>query len=510
MTTSTVSRKLFTGSAFLTLNFIAQTVVVFFLMPFVVKTLGDRLFGLWSLINAVIGYYGLLDFGLTMTVNRFMAKSIGADDKEESNDIFNTAFFVYSGIGIVVLLITIILFILTPHLAKDPTDSSLFSNIILIMGIAIAVEFPLKVYGGALNAKLRYDILSIIQMLTLALQTVLTVLVLVQGFRLLALIWITVISSALSRILTIYYTRKIMPHLRLQFNRLKARNTKMLFFYSSFAFISKLADELKVNVDVPVITAYLGLAVVTHYKIASTMVVYFRALVVSILGIFLPLFSQQYGSGDFEALKKSFFFCSRLGVCIAGFIGFGLVAWGYPFIQRWMGPQYLDAYPILVILTVACAVDMAQAASPAYLFATSNHRYFSLYSVAEGIFNVLLSLFLVKTYGMMGVALGTLIPLLAVKLVIQPLHVSRVMSISYFEYAKTMMKTVFRVLLSLVIPTLISVIFVVPDYRKLFLTAILTTFAYAFGIWLLEFSGNEKKMLLYAIAPRLNNEKATQ
>jgi O-antigen/teichoic acid export membrane protein len=502
MTTSTVSRRLFTGSAFQTLNYVAQVAVVFFLMPFIVRSLGDRLYGLWSLVGAVIGYYGLLDFGLSMTVNRFMAKSIGADDREESNDIFNAAFFVFFGIGIVVLLATGILFVLATTLFKDPSDASLFSKVILIVGVNMAIDFPLRVYGGALGAKLRYDIVSLIQMLTLAVRTALTVLVLVLGYGLLALVWVTVLSSALSKILSVYYSKKNMPHLRLQFSRWKARKAKMLFSYSSFAFLSKLSDELRFNIDVVVITAFLGLATVTHYKIASTMALYFRTLVMSMLGIFLPLFSQQHGAGDYEALKKSFFFCSKLAICISGFIGFGFVVWGRPFIQRWMGPEYLDAYPVLVVLTVACAVDMAQAASPAYLFATSNHRLFSFYGMAEGIFNVLLSLVLVKPYGMMGVALGTLVPLLAVKLVIQPLHVCKILSISYAEYAKTMMMTLLRVSVALIIPTLVSVAFVAPDYRNLFLISASSVGAYTLVIWLIELTRNEKKMLLRAAAPR--------
>ncbi len=502
MTNSNLSRRLFTGSAMQSLTFVAQAVVAFFMMPFIVGSLGDSLYGLWSLVGVVIGYYGLLDFGLSLTVNRFIAKAIGADDREESNDIFNIAIILFLGVGFVVLFATVSLFLLAPYMFKDPTDASLFSKVILIVGCNLAIEFPLRVYGGVLGAKLRYDIISLIQLLTLAVRTALIVLVLVLGYGLLALVWVTVLSSAFSKILPVYYAKKHMPHLRLQFSRWNADKAKMLFSYSSFAFLSKMSDELKYNLDIVVITAYLGLASVTHYKIASILVYYFRQLVVAILGIFAPLFSQLHGAGDHEALKKSFFFCSKLAICISGFIGFGFVAWGRPFIQRWMGPEYLDAYPVLVVLTVACAVEIAQAASPAYLFATSNHRLYSFYGVAEGIVNIILSLYLVKAYGMMGVALGTLVPLLAVKLIIQPLHVCRVMSIRYAEYAKRMLKTLFRVLVALVIPTLISFAFVVSDYLHLVIISTLSLGAYVLVIWLIELSKNEKETLMHAVAPR--------
>ena len=505
---SKVSKTLFKGSAFQTLSFFAQVIVVFFLMPFIVKTLGDRLYGLWTLVGAVIGYYGLLDFGMSLTVNRHIAAAIGADDKEESNYIFNSAFFLFSGIGIIALLVTVLLTILTPYLFENPSDASLFAKVILVVGVYLAIEFPVRVYQGALAAKMRYDIIANIQMLTLALRTALTVLILVLGLKVLALAWVTVTSGIPGMILFVYYSKKNMPHLKLQWSQYSADRTKKIFTYSFFAFISNLAEMLRHNIDVVVISVFLGLATVTHYKIASTMVQYFRKLVVTVLGVYFPLFGQLHGAQDSEGLKASFFFSSKLATCIAGFIGFGFVAWGHPFIERWMGPEYLDAFPVLFILTVASTLSIAQSSSPAVLFVTSNHRLYSMYGLADGALNLILSLLLVKPFGMVGVAMGTLIPLMGVKLVIQPLHVCKVMSIRYSEYAGRMLKTVLRVAVALIIPTLISVTYVAPNYRNLFVISLLSAGAYVVVIWYIELNRDEKLVFIRTVTPRLMLRKA--
>ncbi|HEY6938283.1 MAG TPA: hypothetical protein VI424_14085, partial [Terriglobales bacterium] len=58
------ARQLTTASAFRVLSFFATTAVSLLMMPFIVHTLGDRIYGLWALVATLLGYYGLLDFGL--------------------------------------------------------------------------------------------------------------------------------------------------------------------------------------------------------------------------------------------------------------------------------------------------------------------------------------------------------------------------------------------------------------------------------------------------------------
>ena len=82
------------------------------------------------------------------------------------------------------------------------------------------------------------------------------------------------------------------------------------------------------------------------------------------VGFFPAVFSRQEGAANFEGLKKTYFFATKVTTCIASFVGFGLIAWGKPFIRAWMGPEYVDAYPVLVVLTAGMIVALSQATSP--------------------------------------------------------------------------------------------------------------------------------------------------
>jgi O-antigen/teichoic acid export membrane protein len=271
------------GSALRTFYLVAQVVVALSLMPFVVHSLGDRMYGFWTFVAAFIGYYGLLDFGLTLAMERYLAGAIGAGNKEECNHIFNTAFLILTGIGLLALLVTVILALVSPWFWSNLDDASLFSKVILILGINMAISFPLNVFIGILIAKLRFDIHSYVQLITLILRTTLIVLAVNFGYKVLGLAVATLLASIPGSILYIYFAKKSMPFLKLKWEYRNRGTMKSLFSYGSVSFVAHIPGQLRSPFDVFVITAFINLAAVTHYRIASLMFQHFNTLMHAIM-----------------------------------------------------------------------------------------------------------------------------------------------------------------------------------------------------------------------------------
>jgi O-antigen/teichoic acid export membrane protein len=228
----------------------------------------------------------------------------------------------------------------------------------------------------------------------------------------------------------------------------------------------------------------------------------------ALLGMFTSVFSRKEGAKDHEAIRKTYFFASKISICIASFVAFGMIAWGKPFIARWMGVQYLDAYPVLVALVVGYYLALAQGPAVGLLFGLSRHKYFALVNSVEGIVNLLLSILLVRRYGIVGVALGTLVPMTLSSVIIQPIYVCRMAGIDYFEYVRRTGRTLAIVVGSLVLPVLLSVRFAVPDYIILLSVALVSLGLYVMPLWLLEFSPVETRILLGAVWPQLAMKRA--
>jgi O-antigen/teichoic acid export membrane protein len=500
---STTKSKLLSGSIIRLASSVATALVTLLIMPFVVHSLGDRMYGIWTLVAAFIGYYGVLDLGLSQAISRYLARSLGAADSEECNRIFNTSLRIYLLIGGGVLLLTTVLAGLAPLFCRDAQDAALFWKVILILGISAGLQFPTRVFGGVLEAHLRFDLTAGLDLLTLGLRTVLVVSTLLLGYRVVGLACVTLLAGIPAMALSVYWTRRELPFLRFDSKYWKIETAKTLFSYSAFSFIAHLAYIIRFRVDSVVVAAFVGLAAVTHYSIAGRLTQYFIELVSALLGVLPSLFSRLEGAQDFEALKRTLFFGTKLAISITTFFAFGLLAWGKPFINRWMGPRYADAYPALAFLTLGLMFGAWQTPSISLLYGISRHRFLAMFNTVEALANLMLSLVLVRRYGMVGVAVGTTVPIAINMLVVIPIYVCRVSKIDYFEYVRNMARTLGVALPSLVLPALLSLRFAAPDYSTLLMVGISSAILYALPLWLFEFTPAETLVFRQAICSRL-------
>jgi len=495
------SRRLAAGSAFRTINLIASIVVSFFLTPFVIHTLGDRLNGFWILVGALISYYGLLDLGMSSAVRRHLAGALGRSDQEECGRVFSAALQIYLILGALTMVITLVLAGLAPIFFHDPADSVLFSKVIIILGTGMALTFPFGSYVGLLEADLRFDILAMAGLGWTVLRAGVTVWALLAGYKVVALAWVAVLSGFPRIAVFVFFVKKYFPWLKFSFQRWRGGTTKTLFSYSIFTFIGSMADQLRFNTDSLVITAFVGLSAVTHFNIAAAFMQHYINLMISVVAIFAPLFSQLEGAGDRQRLERVFFFASKMSIYVGGFIGFGLIAWGKPFIQRWIGTAYLDAYPCLVVLTIGWIMDLSQIPSNNLLYAVSKHKFYAVWNSIEAVANLFLSLWLVKSFGILGVALGTCIPMIMVKLLVQPIYVCRACSVLVGEYTRKALGAVLAACSSLILPVLITLMFSAPVYTRLVTVGLVCFVIYGGTLWLFHLTDSDRDVLSRSLLP---------
>jgi O-antigen/teichoic acid export membrane protein len=495
------AKLLASGSALRVANLAAQTVVAFFLTPFVIHCLGDRMYGLWALVGTFIGYYGLLDLGLASAVSRYVSRALGKNDREECGRVFSAALQLYVSIGVLVVAVSVVLALLSSFLAHSPQDAALFWKVILILGFSVAFSFPVNAYGGLLSAELRMDSVAMTEFLTQLLRTGLIVAVLSGGGKILALAWVTCLSNLPRMAAYIALSRKQCPWLRFHVQPLFGPSAKTLFSYGIFALIAQLSDQLRFNADSLVISAFVGLAAVTHFRIAALMVSSFMNMMIGLVGTIQPWFSRMDAVGDYGAIKTKFLFAIKLSVSVVSFVGFGFVVWGKPFIHRWMGPSYLDAYPCLVVLTLGYMAALGQGPSTILLYAISKHRFFAFMNLAEGVANLVLSVWLVKSLGIFGVALGTFLPMLVTKLIVQPLYVCRVSFVPYGEYMRELARSVAVTGVALLLPAFISVRLAAANYYSLIAAALSSLVCYALIIYFLQLTKEERAFLADAVLP---------
>jgi O-antigen/teichoic acid export membrane protein len=476
------------------------------LMPLIVHHLGDRIYGFWSLAGAFIGYYGLLDLGLSSAVSQYLCIAIGRKDTAESRAVFNTALSIQSVLGCIALVATTAIAAATPWFCRNPADAALFWKVIVILGVNAALSFPVRVYGGLLEAELRFDIQSGLEFLGLVLRTGLIICAILAGGGLLALAWTSLLASLPIMVLQVWFARREAPWARIGESSLDWKRTKSFFSYSVYTFVATIADTLRFQVDALVISAFIGLAAVTHYRIASVFAKYYVEALMALVRLFQPILSRLHGASDRGGLEKVFFFATKVTLCASVFICCAVIAWGKSFIACWMGAKYEDAYWPMVVLALAVFLDVCQSPSVGLLYATFEHRYYTYMNSAEGVINLVFSLALARPLGILGVALGTLIGAVVIRIVAQPIIVCRVSGLSYGTYMKFLGGNLLRYGCLMGGTIALSEWGIRPAYFWLVSSGIWATAIYAAGSWLFVFNQGEREHFLDAVTNRGRNQ----
>jgi O-antigen/teichoic acid export membrane protein len=92
------------------------------------------------------------------------------------------------------------------------------------------------------------------------------------------------------------------------------------------------------------------------------------------------------------------------------------------------------SYPVMLVLLYPMTLMLAQSASGRTLWGMAKHRTWAWVVLAEGASNLILSVILVRPYGIMGDAIGTAIPLACSMILFLPRHLCRLLGINLRTY----------------------------------------------------------------------------
>ncbi len=427
-------RRVVRGSSLRVVGLAANTLVGFFFIPFLVHNLGDRVYGFWAIIATILGYYGLLDLGIVAAVQFLVAKALGERNAAAANRAIATAFYSFAVLGIVILLITAAVAWFAPHFIADHRDVVMFRQVLVIMGVGAAIGFPGRAFIGALSAHLRWDIIASTGMAVLLLRAGSIIVLIKLGWGIVALAVATVFTDALAYGVYFVVLRRIQDQFHLSLSLAKISVLKEVLSYSAYSLILKISEQLRFYIDVLVVSGLIGVSAVTHYSVGSRLALSFRDLLIAILGILSPWFSVMLGNREYQKMRWLLAFSTKVSVTISMPIVMCLTLYGRGFIEAWMGKEYLDAYWPLVLLSWSVFFVGVQLPSSAYLYGVFKHRFLAYTGLVESLTNAGLSIYLAHHYGLVGVAMGTIIPSMAVCLVVEPVYACRQAGLSIKEF----------------------------------------------------------------------------
>jgi O-antigen/teichoic acid export membrane protein len=455
-----------------------------FLSPFILHRLGNTAYGAWVLVFSITGYYGLFDLGIRSSIIRYVSTYHAVGDMEGLRKLINTSLAVYSGIGLATMAVTVVVSAYAGVFFRIPPGFlTTAQGLFLMVGAAVAIGFPAGVFGGVLEGLNRFYFVNVTNIVTTLLRATLIVLVLGRGYGLLTVALITVSLPLLGSMVRVAIVLRILP-LRFGWKYMERKALREIAHYSGVSFILMLSYKLRFKTDELLLSTLMSVSAVTFFSIGDRLLDYTFEVVSSLAQIFVPMSGQSDARGDMDRLRKIFVAGNRACALVIFPITAILVVLGKSVIRVWVGASYVPlGYPVMLALLVPSTFLLAQAASPRILFGMARHKSLAWVTSMEGIANLILSVVLIRPFGVIGDAFGTAIPLCCTSLFFLPRHLCRILNVRLMTFLKE--AYVLPFLLSL--PTVAALLlvrhwFLARNYLLLALQILLGLIPYGIGL----------------------------
>lgn len=415
-------------------------VLGFFMLPFVLGALGKSAYGVWLFINALAGYSSLLYMGFGATVCRYVAKHAHREEWTDLNNVVSAVFGVYSAMAGVVLLASAGLAAVAPWLDRWGTQSlGEVQLAILLNGVSTAFGMVTSVYGGVLIGTQRIDLKQSIETGAALIRFALVFALLLWRPSLTTLSLIFLAVTIAENALLVHFAYRQLPTLSVRLSNVQRSVLRDCFGFTAFSALALIAEHLMYMTDTVVIGLCLGVEAVVPYAIALRICQMAQTPLSKIGEAMLPKAGELHATGKRQELVETAERMLGLAFVLitAAFIGCWFFApmlvdiWVARKDPSWAPADTQTCLAVLSILLGAQIVAQPATVLRKTLLGIGNVRYPAFIDLGAALVNLGLSLALVFSVGVVGVAWGTFVPLVLFELFLLTPYANREVGTSW-------------------------------------------------------------------------------
>jgi O-antigen/teichoic acid export membrane protein len=417
----------------------------FIITPILIGYFGKEGYGVWMLIGSVVGYFAILDLGVSSSLSRFIAKYNARKDADGLSRILTVSLFLYSISAFIIIILT---FIVWPRFSDffNLTEKyrQVGSWLILIMGSGVAISLPLRVGQGIFQGIHRFDLMYLLRSLGVLFRISLIVIFfsLLSTGNLALLACINISVSLIPNIIMCFLAKRYLPKISYKKKYLSWLSVREIWSLSLSAVVISFSAILFRQTQVLAVGKIVGVEIVALYVIPLMLMGHSSMLVSYIIAAFTPLASEMDTLNRKQELQN----LNIQGVKISFVISLGLLVlvafYGKSFLLIWLQSKTLQESDfivlanLLLIMAIGFCVGSPQTVTNK-MFVGSGKQWF----VAKiSILNTLISLtvgYLLLRYsslGLYGMGIGWSLFYVISGIIVYPLAVCRAYNIDIVSY----------------------------------------------------------------------------
>jgi O-antigen/teichoic acid export membrane protein len=405
-----------------------ELLIGIFMLPFNVAHLGQSTYGLWVLAASIPVYFSMFDMGYGVALVRFAAKYRAERNSKALNEVASTMFYLFSGLGLLTFALAIVLSLNLEHLFNlTEVQASTGRAVFLFISAYVALGLPFSVFGGIVNGFQRMYLNGVVAFVTAITVATVNVVVLLMGYGLVELVAATTSVRMLSYLAYALNAYRVFPELHIRLRHFSQSRLREVTGFSVFILLIDLANKLNYSTDTIVIGAFLGTASVAVWAVAQRLIEIVQRITDQLNSVLFPVVVDTSTIQQHEKLQNILLQGTRLSLAMVVPLAITLAFLADPLIAAWVGPGFAGSVSIIHVLSIAVSLRVGTATSSMLLKGSGRHKILAISNIAMALSNLGLSILLVRWYGLLGVAIGTLLPMIVTStLVVFPAACRRV------------------------------------------------------------------------------------
>lgn len=384
------------------IGFIAQRIFI--------DVLGTEYLGINGLFINVLSMLGIIELGLGSAIIYHLYKPIAEKDTEKIKSLM---LFYKTGYRVIALLVTVIGLLIIPFIGFIVGEVTITENIVyiyILFLIDIVASYLLSYKRSILYANQQTYIVNVIHIGYIIIMNVAQLMALIITKNYILYLWIKIICRVLENIvITVVANRKYQFIKNNNAKPLEKKMKKSIFTKVRGLVYHKVGTFIVLGTDNIIISTFLGVTTVGLYSnynlIMQALSNLFSQVFNSITASVGNLLVENNRKKSYDIYKNMLF----LNSWIFAFASSGLLCILEPFVKMWIGSEFLLPFEVLVVLVINFYMQGMRKTSNTFKEAAGifyEDRYVPLW---ESGVNVVMSIVLVKIFGLIGVFMGTII-----------------------------------------------------------------------------------------------------
>ena len=391
------------------LNIILTNVIGLLLTPFIIRSLGDSEYGLYTLIGSLIAYISVLDFGLNNTIVRFVARYRAKNDSKGEENFIATTLIIYGIISFIIVVLGLVLYFNLDAVFKNLNAIELEKAKIMfaILIFNLGISLPGGAFAAICSGYEKFVFPRALTIIKYIVRSILIVGLLLFGGDSVGIVILDTVVNILVILINIYFVLKILK-VKIHLHFLEKNLFKEIFSYSIWIFIFAMVGQFQWTSGQVILGIVSNTTTVAIYGVGIMLGTYYGAFSTAISGVFLPRATKMTVlDATGTELTDMMIKIGRYSLLVLLFILGGFILFGQQFIYLWVGKTYADSWIIALMVMVAYTLPLTQAFANSILEAKSKFSYKAICYISLLALGTLLGALLVKQYGVIGLISGT-------------------------------------------------------------------------------------------------------